>query len=168
MRSLVVYESLFGNTRSVAEAIATGLSGEVDVVEVGQAPDEVGAGLLVLGAPTHAFGMSRTATREDAARRAQAANVTLVSRTDGMREWLGRVRIASPVLLAAFDTKIARPRLPGSAAKAMSKKLRGAPVEWIAPVRHFYVVDTLGPLVDGELGRAREWGARLADRVPAR
>ncbi|WP_433471406.1 flavodoxin family protein [Saccharomonospora azurea] len=170
MRSLVVYESMFGNTRAVAEAIAEGLRGDVGVVEVGAAPHELASDvdLLVLGAPTHAFGMSRAATREDAAQRAVAANTALVSRHGGMREWVERVRVPSHVRLAVFDTKIAKPRLPGSAAKGVAKRLRGAPVELVAAVQHFLVVDTLGPLADGEFDRAREWGATLSERVPVR
>ncbi|EHR60970.1 flavodoxin family protein [Saccharomonospora cyanea] len=171
MRSLLVYESMFGNTRAVAEAVADGLRrhGAVEIVEVGDAPDTVeGVDLLVIGAPTHAFGMSRPATRDDAAQRARAANAPLVSRRDGVREWVARVRLSSPVRLAVFDTKVARPRLPGSAAKAVAKRLRGAPVELAAEARHFLVVDTLGPLVDGETERAREWGAKLPARVPTR
>ncbi len=171
MRSLLVYESMFGNTRAVAEAVADGLRrhGDVEIVEVGDAPDTVeGVDLLVIGAPTHAFGMSRPATRDDAAQRARAANTSLVSRRDGVREWVARVRLSSPTRLAVFDTKVARPRLPGSAAKAVAKRLRGAPVELAAEVRHFLVVDTLGPLVDGEVERARQWGAKLPARMPTR
>ena len=40
MRALVVYESMFGNTRDVASAVADGLRtvGDVETVEVGVAP----------------------------------------------------------------------------------------------------------------------------------
>ena len=71
MRALVVYESMFGNTQTIADAIAGGLAQRmrVDAVEVGSAPatldDDVT--LLVVGGPTHAFGMSRPRTRQDAA-----------------------------------------------------------------------------------------------------
>lgn len=171
MRSLVVYESMFGNTRAVAEAVAEGLRrhGDVELVEVGDAPDAVeDVELLVIGAPTHAFGMSRPTTRDDAAQRARAVGTSLVSRREGVREWVARVRLPAPIGLAVFDTKVARPRLPGSAAKGIVKLLRGAPVDLLAVPRHFLVVDTLGPLVDGETERAREWGTALARHVPAR
>jgi hypothetical protein len=63
MNALVVYESMFGNTQKVAQAIGEGLSTEmdVDVQEVGVAPDKIGdqVTLLVVGAPTHAFSLSR-------------------------------------------------------------------------------------------------------------
>ncbi|HEY8721330.1 flavodoxin domain-containing protein [Pengzhenrongella sp.] len=53
MRALVVYESMFGNTRDIAQAVADGMSAEVEVevVEVGAAPEHLDAevGLLVVG-----------------------------------------------------------------------------------------------------------------------
>ena len=46
MKALVVYESMFGNTRQIAEAIAPGLAESVDVaaVEVSAATDEAVGG----------------------------------------------------------------------------------------------------------------------------
>jgi flavodoxin len=70
MRSLVVVESMFGNTRMIADAVANGLSaaGPVTVVEVGDAPvaPNEDVALLVVGAPTHAFSLSRANTRRAA------------------------------------------------------------------------------------------------------
>lgn len=47
-RALVVYESMFGNTKAVASAVARGLATRmtVDIHEVGAAPDEVDDGEL--------------------------------------------------------------------------------------------------------------------------
>ena len=70
MSALVVFESIYGNTKLVAEAVAHGLSEsiEVEVLEVGSAPLHLApeVALLVVGAPTHAFGLSRPNTRHDA------------------------------------------------------------------------------------------------------
>ncbi|WP_416952551.1 flavodoxin family protein [Nocardioides sp. T5] len=72
MTALVVHESHWGNTRQVAQAIADGLAdshgGPVQVVDVAAAPSPLpdGVDLVVLGGPTHAFSMSRPATRRDA------------------------------------------------------------------------------------------------------
>ena len=67
MRALVVYESMFGNTEAVARAVADGLAEmhDVDLREVSQAPIAVIArvDLIVVGGPTHAFSLSRPATR---------------------------------------------------------------------------------------------------------
>ncbi len=69
MTALVVYESMFGNTRSVASSIGTGLSRhlEVGLVAVDRCPTLDGDvfDLVVVGGPTHAFSMSRPATRAD-------------------------------------------------------------------------------------------------------
>lgn len=165
MRALVVFESIFGNTRSVAEAVAAGLSGEamVDVVAVGDAPTVIGGDvdLLVVGGPTHAFGMTRPSTREDAAR--QAGGTALAT---GLREWLAALGgRSSRTVATAFDTRIRKPRLPGSAARGSARRLRKLGYPIAAPATSFYVTGTAGPLVDGEVERAQEWGRTLASAL---
>jgi hypothetical protein len=166
MRALVVYESMFGNTQAVADAVADGLGAHVpaDAVEVGAAPTVLGedVALLVVGGPTHAFGMSRQATRRDAG---EQADHGLVSAGIGLREWLTAVDRGSGRVAAAFDTRIQRPRLPGSAAVAAEKRLRRLGFRIIAPAKSFYVTGTKGPLVDGELERARRWGDQVGATV---
>jgi hypothetical protein len=163
MRALVVYESMFGNTQAVASAVAQGLAGrmDVDVVEVAEAPVRVDADLVVAGGPTHAFSMSRPNTRKSAAE--QADGRELVSRGRGLREWLDE---AGPGLrgrpVATFDTKITKVPLPGSAAKAAQKRLRRFGSRILSPAHSFSVLGTAGPLGDGELARAKGWGAELA------
>ncbi|WP_101790310.1 flavodoxin family protein [Nonomuraea indica] len=169
MDALVVYESMFGNTRRIAEAVAEGLSCRVraEAVEVGSAPAQVGPdiGLIVVGGPTHAFSMSRTSTRRSAA---QQATGPLVSRGDGVREWLATLRTPAARLgSAAFDTRIAKPRMPGSAARGIARRLRRLGVRAVGPAQSFLVIGTQGPLVDGEVERARQWGERLAASLPA-
>lgn len=68
MYALVVYESMFGNTAAVARAVAEGLATGFDVVlqEVATAVVDDDVSLLVVGAPTHVFGMSRPNTRQAA------------------------------------------------------------------------------------------------------
>ncbi len=67
MKALVVYESMFGNTRTVAEAIGHGLSRslEVTVIRASEADSSVlnGKSFVVVGGPTHAWGMPRPSTR---------------------------------------------------------------------------------------------------------
>jgi hypothetical protein len=166
MRALVVYESMFGNTQAIAEAIAYGLSGQmrVDTLEVGVAQTTVDddVALLVVGGPTHAFGMSRPRTRQDAARQATAG---LVSRRIGLREWLTTREGPAGVAAATFDTRIDKPRLPGSGAHAAQKKLRRLGIYVIAPAESFYVEGTQGPLLEGEKERARRWGQTLGSKT---
>ena len=164
--AVVVFESMFGNTQAIAVAVAESLATEyrVDVVDVAGAPlvldDDVS--LLVVGAPTHALGMSRLATRRAAQDQGAEAAVER-----GVREWLaGLERPARAVRAAVFDTRIRKPLMPGSAARAMRRRLRRLGLEVTAPIS-FGVTGTPGPLVDGELDRARRWATSLVARVPA-
>jgi hypothetical protein len=163
-KALVVYESMFGNTHAVAEAVAEGLGTAVDtsLVDVGDAPltipDDVD--LVVVGGPTHAFGMSRPSTRQSAAD--QGADQAAAEHS-GIREWVAGVVGHDGLPTAAFDTKVAKPHLPGSAAKAAERKLRRRGFSQLADPETFYVTGTTGDLLDGELDRARAWGAALAE-----
>jgi hypothetical protein len=175
MTALVVYESMYGATQAVAEAIAEGLTqaGPVSVVEVGVLAKSAKGrtittelDILVVGAPTHAFGLSRANTRADAASDAPRG---VVSFEVGMREWLSDLRVPlGGVRFAAFDTKVARPKLPGSAAKAADKLLRAKGCRCIADPQSFWVVGKSGGLVDGELEAARGWGEDLARQIVRR
>jgi hypothetical protein len=166
-RALVVFESMFGHTRKVAEAVAAGMGERMevtlrDVVHATHA-DVEGADLVVLGAPTHAFSLSRPSTRADAhGRGAQEGSADL-----GMREWLAALPEIALGRVGVFDTRVSRVRrLPGSAARKMAGVLRhdGAV---IADRKSFFVQDVAGPLLPDELGHARSWGRRLAALVPA-
>ena len=165
-RALVVYESMFGNTRTIAQAVADGVSSAMDteLVEVGDAPTRIpnDVSLLVVGGPTHAFGLSRGRTREDAARQ---AGHRVISATKGLREWLSEVHGRPGLAAVTFDTRIERPRVPGSAARAAERKLRRGGFTIAVPARSFYVTGTTGPLSDGEADRARRWGEGIARRV---
>lgn len=163
MRALVVFESMFGNTEVVARAVAEGIapSLDVDVVEAGQAPGNSGDSvLLVVGAPTHAFGMSRPSTRRDAQQRARGG---IISQGIGVREWVGKLQPPGrATAAAAFDTRIDKPRIPGSAARGIERRLRGLGFDITLPAESFFVTDVAGPLLPDEAGRAREWGSELA------
>src|SRR5690242_19397342 len=68
MRAVVVYESMYGNTHLIADAIGRGLVAaacQVDVVPVDRAGQQMlaDADLVVVGGPTHAHGISRDSTR---------------------------------------------------------------------------------------------------------
>ena len=69
----------------------------------------------------------------------------------GLREWLSTLQQGSArVAAAAFDTRINKPRLPGSAARKAEKRLRGLGFGTVAPPASFYVAESLGPLTSGE------------------
>jgi hypothetical protein len=159
-RALVVYESMFGNTRLIADAIGEGLRDHfqtVDVLDASVAPSTVDdVDLLVVGAPTHAFGMPRPKTR--AAARQQGAAVELQR---GVREWLGAlVRPTHPIAATAFDTRAKGP-ITGSARRPINRRLRRLGFRTAAPIS-FTVTGTPGPLAEGDVDRARSWAASLA------
>jgi hypothetical protein len=172
MTALVVYESMFGNTKRIALAVAEGIATRlpVDTIEVGDAPDEIGGDvdLLVVGGPTHVHGMSTARTRESAAERAAGP---LVSKRAGIREWLDHARAqVFDIHAAAFDTRInGIAILTGSAAKGYVKGLRSAGfrVDW--PPQSFLVNSRSEPgedaLLAGQLEEARSWGEAIAAKV---
>jgi len=161
MKALVVYESMFGNTEKVARAIADGLWDTYDVTlaEVSSMPIATGVDLLVVGGPTHAFGMSRPSSREQAA---QQGTVRPDAVAVGVREYLDCSPPLRGMPAAAFDTKIDKPFLPGSAARRVQRQLRRLGCRTVLPAQSFLVKRTAGPLAEKEETRARKWGAALA------
>ena len=163
MKALVVYESMFGNTEQVAQAITAGLAahGDVNLVEVTKAPPEITepVDLIVVGGPTHAFSMTRESTRQDAVKQGASHGSTAV----GVREWLARLHKGRhPELVATFDTKVDKVRhLPGSAARGEAHVARRLGYRTAVKPMSFFVQGVSGPLLDGELERAQAWGEQL-------
>jgi Flavodoxin len=166
--ALVIYESMYGNTQQIAQAIGDGIAEEmtIEVVEVGGAPTSLAAnvGLIVVGGPTHSFGMSRPGTRAAAAKDIDAP---LVSSGIGVREWLEKLEApAEPLAAATYDTHVDHPRLlrhVGSAAAAIARRLEKFGIEIVSEPQHFWVAGTQGPLRDGELQRACDFGRSVAE-----
>ncbi len=167
-RAMVVYESMFGQTEAVARAVAAGVAQvrPVEVVGVADAPTGLGGVDLVLaGGPTHAFSMSRPTTRRDA----RTKGATEGSEAVGLREWLGSLGDDEHAAVVTFDTRVTSARhLPGSAARSALRAARRHGLQTAAPPESFYVEDLAGPLVAGELERARVWGRDVALSVSAR
>ncbi len=84
-----------------------------------------------------------------------------------MRAWLRDLPRAPGRKAAAFDTRLDKsPWITGVAARGIGKRLARRGYDVVA-TESFLVDDAEGPLADGELDRARAWGARLAERQPA-
>jgi hypothetical protein len=166
MSVAVVYESSFGNTRKVAEAIAGGL-GELglDVLTLSvddTMPETAELELVVVGAPTHVHGLSSARSREaalDQGAEREAAGI-------GVRGWLKELPYGDGRRAAAFDTRLRKPvLLVGSAAKGIARRLEHRGYELVAPPESFFVTSgDRTPLEDGELERAKAWGHELASR----
>ena len=170
MQTVVVFESMFGNTEHFARAIADGVAdagGRATLADVREVRPEnmSGCDLLVIGAPTHAFSLSRQSTRDDAVRQGADPSRAAI----GVREWLAILDGAFPSaadrpVVAAFDTRVTKVRrLPGSAAKRAARVLRTQGFEVLDRPTSFYVGDLKGPPSPGELDRAREWATHLTE-----
>jgi hypothetical protein len=170
VKAIVIYESMFGDNRQIAQAIVAGLAEagvDADAVEVGVAPTTIadGVDLVVVGSPNHAWSMPRTRTREDAA--AKTAE-PLVSQGIGVREWLEKAQLREGQYTAAYDTRGSRPKAVvkfDHASASIEKGLALIGGRRVAPAEHFFVVDMKGPLQPGELERAQEWGSTLGRQL---
>jgi flavodoxin len=150
MNTLVVYDSVYGNTeivaRSIAQAIDSEISGEVRVLRVGQVtPDDwETADLLILGSPTHGA-MATEAVQALLARMGPQAR-------EGARA-------------ATFDTRLTwrfLERWGGFAAPKIADTLKEK--GWTlagAPGGFFVKGLKKGPLKRGEADRAAAWAREL-------
>ena len=155
MKVLIVYDSYFGNTEKIARSIGNTHDSN-QTVEIVRASDIMtdqltGAELLIVGSPTRAF-----------------------RPTKGIMNFLKSIPSHSldGVRVAAFDTRISTDdidsrmlkklvHLFGYAAKPISDRLVKRGGILIIPPEGFYVQDNEGPLKDGEIERAAEWGKHI-------
>jgi hypothetical protein len=165
MRTLVVYESWFGNTQRVAEKVAAALApeSEVEVVSVDDPrPSLAHVDLVVLGAPTHVHGLSSTRSRKGAIdQRGDAGEPGI-----GARGWIEQLPPSGGARMAVFDTRAHKPELlVGSAAHGMARRVQRLGYRLAVEPESFFVQGTEGPLEEGELEHAWEWGRALANEV---
>jgi flavodoxin I len=144
MKTVVVFDSVYGNTEQIARRVADALPGTVKVVRVGSASvTEInGADLLVVGSPT----VGGRATKP-------------------MQEFLDNIpkNVAERVRLASFDTRISMKfaNIFGYAATRMADALGQKGCVLKLPPEGFIVKGRNGPLADGELERAAAWGKAI-------
>jgi flavodoxin len=137
--ALVVFDSTYGTTESVAGAIADAIGGSaVSVATV--RPDSLSeVDLLVVGCPINAW---RPSPR--------------------MQAFLDQLRPGSlrGIQATAFDTRVHSP-LHGDAAGKVARRLRAAGAHILARPTGFLVDGKSGPLAVGELDRARQWAGSI-------
>jgi hypothetical protein len=184
MHVLVVHESLFGNTRDVAEAIAEGLrdgrgSVRVDCISAAerQPADLPTADLLVVGGPTHDHGMAtrssvirgRLMQRRLAPPGPPGAALTIHPPRElsgsgavdaDLQAWLKALPRTSGRSAAAFDTRLGS-RWSGGAASGIARRLRRHGYHLLVPAEGFVLGSVWGPLRADEIARARRWGSDL-------
>jgi flavorubredoxin len=160
MRAVVVYESHWGNTAAVARAIAEGIGPEATALNTDEAGTDAlaGADLVVAGAPVIAFALPREGMREQIAKGAEKAPTPPDVSHPLLRAWLDGLRPGRG-WGAAFETRIWWS--PRGATGSIESKLKRAGYRLAAKGERFVVDGAYGPLKDGELERARAWGAQL-------
>ncbi|HKX16362.1 MAG TPA: flavodoxin domain-containing protein [Propionibacteriaceae bacterium] len=179
----IVYESMFGNTRKVAQAISGGVreahpDAHVECVAVGNAAAELikSTDLLVVGGPTHLrhmtthFSRKRQISREEKAEAEGEPPHEIEPDTEGpgLREWFHKLpkakgggKLAGPRRhAAAFDTRLGS-ALAGGAGYGIARKLRKHCYDLVKNPEGFILDEPYGPLCAGEIERAKAWGAQL-------
>jgi len=161
MNAVVVYESLWGNTARIAGAIAEGIGPEARALSTAAATAATiaGADLIVAGAPVLGFKLPSEKMRESIRANPGKASAPPDLSHPAMRTWLDALP-AGQGASAAFDTQVRGPF--GSAAPAIAEALERAGYRSLAKPTGFIVAGKFGPLREGEVQRAREWGAELA------
>lgn len=143
MRALVVYDSQYGNTERIAQAIGEAIGSPVVRVSSVSPSDLKEYDLLIVGSPTHGGWY-----------------------TPEVRSLLEALPHLGGSKVAAFDTRTAsiwNRLLPfGYAAPRIARKLEGSGGSLVALPEGFVVLGIEGPLKDGELERAASWARGIA------
>jgi len=163
MKAIVVYESLWGNTATIARAIAEGIGSGARALSTAEATaaEIDGADLIVAGAPVHAFGLPTEQSRRNAGGNSGKTPAPDLSHPP-MRSWLSTLP-AGKGRYAAFET--AFKWSPSGAKGAIGKGLEKAGYSRVAKAQRFIVTGGSGPLRSGEVERARAWGVELARTI---
>lgn len=143
MTSLIVYDSYYGNTKLIAETVAKELGDNSKVVHVDGVDNEdfKGLDLLIVGSPVLGWRPS-----------------------DKTSEFLEGISSLKGIKVGSFDTRM-KISIHGDATKKMSEKLVSLGGEMIVEPNMFYVKGKEGPLYDGELERAKEWGKEIKGKI---
>lgn len=136
MKALVLYDSNYGNTKKVAEAISKELGTTAVKVDKVSEKSLTETDLLIIGAPIIGW------------RPAEA-----------MGQFLANLPKLEGVRAAAFDTRM-DVWYSGDAVKKMAKALTDARAV-VVGTEKFIVKDKEGPLAEGELERAQKWAKTL-------
>ena len=147
MRTLVIYDSIYGNTEKIAQAIASvlGERATVHLARVGQDEpvDWSEFELVVMGGPIHRVNLS-------------AAMKALLKEMPK--------RALRGACVAAFETCYRNPRWQrGAAARRLARKARKLGGRLVVPAESFFVAGREGPLEEDEEGRAREWARTILE-----
>lgn len=157
MKAIVVYESHWGNTTAIARAIAEGIGPDARALSTTEAIGAMlaDADLVVAGAPVLGFQLPTDDILKGLGRESSPPDLSHPS----LRSWLAGLPQGRGGC-AAFETRIWWS--PGGATKAITRELERAGYHSVAPAHRFIVKGRYGPLREGELEKAKLWGAELA------
>jgi hypothetical protein len=179
MDVVVVYESMFGMTHDVADAVAEGVAttvpdARVVCLRVGDAtPDRVGTpDLLIVGGPTHMRGMSSSMSRKIAVSMEERAAHGKGERQGrglepdieglGLRNWFHELpKAGEGHYAAAFDTRGDGGPVVGAAARGIHHRLQRHGYRVVGEPEGFIIEGDAGQLRGRELERARTWAAEV-------
>ncbi len=163
MKAMVVYESHWGNTAAVARAVAEGIGDGTAALSTGEADAAAVADLdlLVVGAPVLGFRLANEQMYKTMRSQPGKGNPPDLSHPP-VSVWLKSVP-AGTAAVAAFDTRVRGPF--GKAGPAILKILRQGGYRSLGEPEGFLVKGAQGPMREGELDRAREWGRKLAETL---
>ena len=160
MKALILFDSLFGNTQKVAEAIGDALRHDFDVevtaLKTIDAAHFNPPDLLILGAPTHEF-------------RPSPPTVEFLHKIpDGCLESIPVAAFDTRINLDSIKSRVFRfvVKTGGFAAKSIEKKLKMKGGRPLVESAGFEVLGKEGPLLDGELERAARWAGQIASKFP--
>lgn len=164
MKALVVYESLWGNTAAIARAIAEGIGDDALSLSTAEATSEqvASADLIVAGSPILGFTLPSESMRAGISSNLPPGVPAPDLSHPSIRSWL-ELLPAGEGRFATFETRVKGPW--GNAVRAIAKALAATgrtQVSSATPSMAFIVSGKYGPLRDGEIERARAWGAEIA------
>jgi len=164
MKAVIVYESHWGNTEVIARAVAAGFGPEAAALTTDEASGAqlVDVDLVVAGAPLIAFGLPSDKTRGGVAAESAKAPTPPDLSHPLMSAWLQRLPRGHG-RSASFETRMRWS--PGGATSAIDRGLENAGYRSTGKGRRFVVKGKYGPLRDGEIELARQWGAELAEML---
>lgn len=178
MKSIVVYESMFGATHQLAEAVGVGLreQGECAVVHASEVTDTQleAADLVVVGGPTMGHTLSNEQSRKAAVEMvehpksgATPLHLDELANAPGLREWFDRIDRYDGKAAAAFDSRVDMPTLvTGHASHGIARRLKKHKFTVVVDP-HSFLVDKEYKLLPDQVPAAQLWGRQLATHLPA-
>jgi len=146
MKTLIVYDSVYGNTEKIANSIGDAIRGDVNIMRIGEASisDFEAVDILIVGAPTYGG-----------------------RPTPPIKNFISNISAAAlkGVDVVAFDTRLPARwvKIFGFAAPKIANSLKDRGGNLLA-AEGFFVLGGKGPLKEGEIERAFSWAKEFVKR----